>query len=406
MVRCRPALSMAICFVVSSGSAMDQPDFVLKSSIKKVISIAKVRGITFCGNKEVLINRWASGEECCKVIDLSNNQCTDLLAQTDGKPFRFLTTQSLTYDNYKKRVLLYDDRCDVLVYDSETKKTYGTRLSESNACHPVAFGCSPNTILFETRSRSISSYNYDDHSIVVEEKLADLLKNNDGFYVTDYLPTQKILLFSGLLADRGAYLYDCVENKLKCLMKTHPGYLGCSFDESFVVYHHGPYHSRERCLQDICDRNGCYILHLHHNQLIALDHKNDPCCSVVIHPSNKFVTTLSTVEKVIQYFSAQTGRLIGQQYSPTPEKEKICSKTPAGHSNQDCLSFSPDGTMLAVAFPTQCVIYNVPFKVFYEVGEKKQFALILWALQNYDDGLLPNDVVRLLMNKIMEISRL
>jgi len=411
MVRCRVVLSAALFFVVLPSITMDRIVAMDKrdKSIKKVINIAGIKGVTFCGNEEILINRWARYDEkgeFCKVINVSNNQCIDLLAQA-GKSFR-----SLNPDSDKKRVLLSGDFKDVFIYDSQAKKMHSQRLSYIRRAWAIGFGCSPHTILFENSSSrsTISSCDYYDGSTVLEEKLSAILEKNPALYVDKYLPTQKILLFSTSQAIEGAYLYDCVEDELRCLVEHNVGYADCSSDASFVIYHHGPYHSTDRCSRVgggkyVCDRNGCYILHLHNKRLIALDHDNDYCDSVVIHPSNKIVTTLSAVEKVIRHFCVQTGRCIAQHYSPTPEKDRICQKA-EGRSNQDCLSFSSDGTMFAAIFPTQCVIYKVPFKVIYEVGDKKKFALMLWALKKYDDGLLPNEVVRLFMENVMKISKL
>lgn len=421
MIRYRVILSHIIFFMIVPAAAMDQPlsVFSQQKSIKKIIDVAEAQSIAFCGNEEILINRWGNigaKQELTKVINVSNGQCIDLLAQTKSDVFYSLITDNLE-DNNKRRALLFDCHSKkMLVYDSQTKKTY-SQISPNDCC-PVAFGCLPNTIMFQYNHNLAESYdyimqpcNYYDGSIVLDEKRAEFLKKRTEFFIIKHLSTKKMLLrFRDCDVMPGLYLYDCVKDELTCLIKHYVGYADLSSDESFVVYGHGHWHPKTCETMNgeyICDHNRCYLLPLHTN----LPHDNKPIevrdegnCfrRLRIHPNNKFFITLSRTKAEIQYWCAQTVECVATHYSPIPEKDKSINDI----RDQGFISFSPDGTMLAVAFPAQCVIYNVPFKVIYGIGAKKKFTSILLLLKNYQDGLLSKEIVQLLMKKIMDVSKL
>jgi WD40 repeat protein len=422
MSRYPVVLSAAIFFVVLLNNAMDQPPFVFPQQklIKKIINIAGIQAMTFLDNNQIIILNTCSDpakhrKPFLKVIEVfSNAKPVDLCPASQCMVFNPI----LVPDSGKTKVLCPGGRNlegEVLVYDSQTKEKYNIKMPLV-VLFPgtTSFGYLPNTIMFESGTFQAMSYNYHDNTMVLEEKITSALRKIKKLAINNYLPTEKIIFISSAShGSGGVYLYDLAGHKKKeCLTERRATEIECSSDESFIVLQKGPVHSNtcpyveygnERVYT--CDCNRGYIVNMHDKECISLHNNDNHRCSIAIHPNNKCVATLSGIDNVIQYWCAKTGKYIAEHQSPTSEIDKL-RPIPYDYSNKDRLSFSADGTMLAVIFPTQCVIYNVPFKVIYGIEAKNKLTSILLLLKNYQNGLLPQELVQLLMKKIVDVSKL
>lgn len=397
-------------FLTVPAFAMDKQD----KSINKIIDIGGIQAVKILGNDQVIIlnafNRpQKSRQSFLKVIDLSSD-AHPIDLHPEGHCCRF--NPILFSDSSKTKALCIggiDRYCSIFVYDSQTKKHVTPMIP---ACvmnsRTLNFGALPHTVVFQGGINPVHLYNYDDDTVVLEENITDALVKNEKIWIQQFLPMNKMILSRDNDGAVGIYLYNLTNHEIECLSKRRATDVEYSSDESFIAFQHGPVHLMDCPHMEYnkeyiysCDCSNCYIVHMHNKQCIPLGNDNSHRCSIAIHPHNKYVATLSGIDNLIQYWCAKTGKCVAQQQSPTPVIDKL-KRIPEEYSFRDRISFSADGTMLAVAFPTKCVIFNTPFEVHFGPEANKNI-FVWWFLKHYEDGLLPNELMQLLIQKTRDV---
>jgi hypothetical protein len=174
--------------------------------------------------------------------------------------------------------------------------------------------------------------------------------------------------------------------------------------------------SESRIGHTLMSRDNSFAIHMtcHRVHLIDLigkkstivlrnnDHRKH--CSVIIHP-NKYIFTMSCHTDSTMQIWDEMGNCILQQKSPTPDQDDEKERARNYSAYWDAFSLSACRKYLAVAFPTQCVIYRLPFKIIYGLKARDIFPYKFFLLKNYDNNMLPHDMVRLILKKCMYVSR-
>ena len=433
MIGCRVVLSVAICFVVWSGSAMDRPGVVtvLKKSVKK-FPTAEQANVAFIENDRVVVHQKKENPPAQVIHLFDDRQPINLsLSCSAQKCHSFITT-----DQSKKRALLWcrhedDYSYNVAIYDSTKNDVIECPDIPSNVRHGHSVdhchwkNCfdesKPSSILTQVfMIGTVESYDYLAKDDAQDEgKLSSFAQDHRRWnhaYVFDLLrkiPAIVSQISTGFMISYGSNFSKSVliSKEIQSLKKSVPNrhYL-CSSDRSFIAYY-------SQFLQDDCSCQGkglennhmrtclsncnvCYILHIKGSSPIRL-HNNGvgvTPCAMAIHPNNKAIVTMSAGKRTIEYWAIQDGSLI--------KRQRLCSSVEGNFTHEvgtygEYVSFSANGKLLAAAFPKQYMILSVPFDVLYGVGAEKKVPLILWLLR---DCLLPKELVQLLMKNIMKVS--
>lgn len=162
-----------------------------------------------------------------------------------------------------------------------------------------------------------------------------------------------------------------------------------------------------RCGQTFISTNNAFGVYLILNcaHFVKLTGENkpralrDPCASVMIHPNNKYIFTMSCHgDSTIQIWDSN-GVCILRQQSPTPDEDNAKERARNYSAYWNAFSLSDCGKYLAVAFPTQCVIYELPFKMIYGI-DRGRLMRIVFFLKNIFGGI-PQDIRKFIIFKIV-----
>lgn len=425
-------LKVIILFAGFSVIAMDRPKFVLKT-----FEMNGQSQVAFIENDRILV-----------LPDTTKPQAQIIYLFEDKKPFDLslpyrgaLTRSFITTDSEKKRGLFscrysHDRWHDLVVYDSERgDATQRFSISLSDADREFYWqDCfdeiKPNSLIIQSSFyRFVWDCDYITGNHDLNESIGRLMwcykKCTDYQYVFD----KKTNIQSGAYATEHGFCVCPEFDTTKCesvMQKKNPyiqNYLWSS-NRVFVVHY-------DKISSHDCPKQGkkfkknghvrtckldcgvCSIAHRPEKNSTNTDKsirlENDGIgvmpCAMVIHKNNKVLVTMSAGERLIQYWRAADGKLIEQQqlHVPMPEFNNYHNEF---MTMKKYLSFSRNGKLLAAAFYNQIKIAIVPFDVIYGVGAKEKIASNLLFLRNYEDGLLPDDVISLLIKKTMKVLKL
>jgi WD40 repeat protein len=121
-----------------------------------------------------------------------------------------------------------------------------------------------------------------------------------------------------------------------------------------------------------------------------------------IYPNGSVLATLSEPNDIIRYWDVKKKELIDvtQSVSSHYQNDQLF---PGSH-----LSFSPNGTMLAITFREQCIVIPVPFEAMYHSITLKKALFIYWLLKHDKDNqykIFPDEIRQLCMDTLLETCK-
>jgi hypothetical protein len=236
-------------------------------------------------------------------------------------------------------------------------------------------------------------WNCNDNSKQLQKPISSFLSKHNGAHLQYYNSTTQQAIYS----DRnGLYTHNFKNDfasprRVVTEFESRRGYTLVSFDNVFAI-HMSCHHIY---LIDLIGKKATLLLS---------DDVNRKHCSVIIHPSKYIFTMSCQTDSTIQVWD-EMGNCILQQKSPTPDADDEKETARNYSAYWDAFSLSACRKYLAVAFPTQCVIYRLPFKIIYGLKARNIFPYKFFLLKNYDNNMLPYDMVRLILKKCMYVSR-
>ncbi len=282
----------------------------------------------------------------------------------------------------------------LIVYDSQTDKTYINNQMYIKGNSPAHFTDIPDTVAITGIDSPLLFYNYITKKTTKHVPFHNIREQHRPFSSSSLvlLPLQQKLMIS---SNNDLYIYSNVNDKpqeldMRTITLSNEMTTGCTYnnDNSLMAFVDGtqPYSIK--------------ILNIETGKKTVLSQlKIGGIPLMQFHPSGAiFITALNGS---IDYWHTKTSKRFAQQTT-------VLNKNLSGNY----LSFSADGTHLAFAWQEKLEILKVPFETIgtcaYPLGNKDKMPFLLCALKNFqhnNEPLFP-EIVKLLVQKTLAVSEL
>lgn len=281
----------------------------------------------------------------------------------------------------------------IAIYDLITGKKEWSKKCLAPSITSVSFNPSNDTIgVCHGKSTEIYIYNY-----TTKEAISCSIKTtekDDCKACIKFHPTQASLMYIGR---RRLFLADMETQALRQLLTAHSGENTAFNINGSCIARYGDILHTIIILR--CSKNGYAI------KRIACEKSPYGYCrikDVQFHPNNAILAVaVGDANNSIMYWDIETLTLICQPISSPHDKYYANAR----------LSFSPNGKSLLCtqynASHPVCVIMPLPFEALYHTITKKQMHFLSFMLNNYniDQQPLPKDIIKLLMQTLLEVHK-
>ncbi len=375
--------AMIFCFFVISFCLLPM-DSTYKLRVKKTIPFKECHHIAFLENKALLISS-KSDRQPSGVFDWKKNKQIDHpLLKHDLFAFKI--------DRWNRNILPWGGGKKIMQgYNIKSQQLWAISIPEHTRI--IDFSCqTPDFLIIQddyytSYDSKIYLLNCNNDSKMLQETITSVLSKYERPVLQYYNPNTQQAIYTVL---DELYVHDFQDNnvtieKFTTVSSSRYGSTYVSFDNAFAVHFVDHY-------------TYCINLLGKKNMVLLNDNKNRKHASVMIHPNSKYIFTMSCqTDSTMGVWNAK-GICILEQKSPTPDEDDKTERARNYSAYWNAFSLSSCGKYLAVAFPTQCVIFKVPFFI----ASPEKCIEILWCLKNYehDQARLPKDIVNVLFQQL------
>ena len=380
---------VAISFMISF--CLLPMDSKYKLTVKKAIPFNECHNVAFLEKNALLF--------CSKDIKLHHYEVFDWKKNKKIEhPLLQYNLFSFEIDCWNRNVLPWHGHSKTVHgYNIQSQRTWRVCIPET----AVLMGFSdqdPDSLIiqdnyFDTKNIKIYLLNCKDNSKIFQEPISSVLSKYEQVKLQYYNSNTQKVIYS--LPDK-LYIHDLKNNvpikSFAIMPDCCGGQIFASCDNAFAIYLSG--HNTR--FIDLAGKK---------RPLLLSDHEDREHASVMIHPNSNYIFTMSRgMDSMIQIWDNK-GICILKQKSPTPDKDDATERARQYAAYWNAFSLSVCRKYLAVAFPTQCVIYRLPFDIMYGSDYRERFSNKLLLLKNSCNPRLPRDILWLLLKKLMYVSR-